>query len=203
MKWWKSLSICVTVICHSYIALFMKCMSTTRGCFDGIMRWLSDIVQFLRYGYLQPTEDVDGTPIHHPRDALNSLAHQLDLNKVVKNSEQSAGVNPSLVVNEIDGIILWLQKRKDWMKQQENLARDLTTSSAVSKLNSDWSSSMPMSGGLGGDAFGLVEDDLDTFEMEGEESDDDDQWVGVLLLALQLHRLVHSVKTANLQNLEN
>lgn len=146
--------------------------------FDGIMRWLSDIVQFLRYGYLQPTEDVDGTPIHHPRDALNSLAHQLDLNKVVKNSEQSAGVNPSLVVNEIDGIILWLQKRKDWMKQQENLARDLTTSSAVSKLNSDWSSSMPMSGGLGGDAFGLVEDDLDTFEMEGEESDDDDQWVG-------------------------
>lgn len=156
--------------------------------FDGVMKWLSDIIQFLRHGVLDPATTNANVFRHGSAFDSHNVVHReapkLDLNKIVENAKRYDGVDPTLVVEEMDGLVAWLLKRRNWMKQQEAIAKEMT-SGRVNRPNSmmgvgkdgmDWDAAMPMSDTIDGEVFGFAEHDLDTFEMlnHGEEDDDDD-----------------------------
>lgn len=139
--------------------------------FDGIMKWLSDIVQFLRYGVLDSADTDDSAwDSSFNEKVIHKVARKLDLNKIVQNAQVSSGVDPLLVVNEMDSLISWLQKRKEWMKQQENLAKEV---SSGPKLGMSWDSAIPTSNEIDGNAFGFADDDFTTFEMLNGDDDQD------------------------------
>lgn len=154
--------------------------------FDGIMKWLSDIIQFLRTGVLYSNgsekNGVD-TRVGDP------MAHKIDLNKVVQEAQLRDDVDPSLVVQEMNALISWLYKRKEWMRQQESIAKEISgtngnnnaaAAALAAKYGMDWESAMPTSSSIGGETFGFAADDLDALEMlNQEEKDEDDEDIDI------------------------
>lgn len=113
--------------------------------FDGLLQWLTGIVQFLRFGTVESRLGADS---------------KVDLNAIVEfAAQQPDGVDPVKLVAEIQKLVEWLEARRAWVAEQAQHAQSL--SKAAGKRRSmdglDWQQAMPISDELNGAAFGIAE----------------------------------------------
>lgn len=81
---------------NSLIKFIHEMYANDNGLLDGILRWMSDIIDFLRNGCKQP----------------------LNLIKLVETANSSGMANAETIKAEVDSIYAWLQAVKEWREER-------------------------------------------------------------------------------------
>ncbi|VVT53877.1 uncharacterized protein SAPINGB_P003795 [Magnusiomyces paraingens] len=125
--------------------------------FDGLLKWLTDIVQFLRYG-----TTVEGQE-----------PSRIDLNAILELAAAQHGVDPLKVRAEMDSLVEWLEARRAWIAEQSQQAQQLAKQAGVvgsiESKGLNWNEALPTSGDFDSSTFGIAQDEFDAFDDLNEE----------------------------------
>ncbi|ANB13234.1 hypothetical protein AWJ20_1516 [Sugiyamaella lignohabitans] len=102
------------------------------GLFDGILLWMSDIIEFLRNGPIQP----------------------LDLVGLIERAAEEGEISVDALAAEMDAIQDWIRARREWRDRRVKLEQQATNDSQSSTV---WDAALPSGGLMDGSAFGLAE----------------------------------------------